>query len=317
MKFSDLTEAQILALAITAEEEDSHIYRDFAASLRDDFPATADLFTKMAAEEDGHRHRLTELYRKKFGEHIPLIQRRDVKGFIVRRPSWITKNLRPEKARQEAAVMEIEARRFYEAAAQRATDASIRQLLNDLAQEEQRHENAAEEITGEQAASGQIDEEKEAARRFFVLRFVQPGLAGLMDGSVSTLAPLFAAAFATNNTGATFKVGLAASVGAGISMGFAEALSDDGKLSGRGAPWLRGVICGLMTMVGGLGHTLPYLIRDFRTATTLAIVVVVLELAAISWVRKRFMDTPLLSAIFQVVVGGVLVFIAGWLIGAG
>jgi rubrerythrin len=317
MKFSDLTEAQILALAITAEEEDSHIYRDFAASLRDDFPATADLFTKMAAEEDGHRHRLTELYRKKFGEHIPLIQRRDVKGFIVRRPSWITKNLRPEKARREAAVMEIEARRFYEAAAQRATDASIRQLLNDLAQEEQRHENAAEEITGEQAAAGRIDEEKEAARRFFVLRFVQPGLAGLMDGSVSTLAPLFAAAFATNNTGATFKVGLAASVGAGISMGFAEALSDDGKLSGRGAPWLRGVICGLMTMVGGLGHTLPYMIRDFRTATTLAIVVVVLELAAISWVRKRFMDTPLLSAIFQVVVGGVLVFIAGWLIGAG
>jgi rubrerythrin len=285
--------------------------------LRADFPATADLFNKMAAEEDGHRHRLTELYRQRFGDHIPLIRRQDVKGFVVHRPSWITRNVRPEKARQEAALMEIEARRFYEAAARRTTDVAIRQLLNDLAQEEQRHENAAEEITGEQAASGQIAEEREAARRFFVLRFVQPGLAGLMDGSVSTLAPLFAAAFATGNTLATFKVGLAASVGAGISMGFAEALSDDGKLSGRGAPWLRGTICGLMTMVGGLGHTLPYLIRNFQTATTLAIVVVVIELAAISWIRKRYMDTPLLSAVFQVVVGGLLVFLAGWLIGSG
>jgi len=317
MKFSDLNEAQLLALAISAEEEDSHIYRDFADHLRDGFPAAAELFAKMAIEEDGHRHRLTELYQKKFGEHIPLIRRQDVKGFLTRRPSWIARNVLPEKARQEAAVMEIEARSFYEAAARRTTDAAIRQLLNDLAQEEQRHENAAEEITGAQAASGQLAQESEAARRFFVLRFVQPGLAGLMDGSVSTLAPLFAAAFATASTGAAFKVGIAASVGAGISMGFAEALSDDGKLSGRGAPWLRGFICGVMTMIGGLGHTLPYLISDFRTATSAAIGVVVVELAAISWIRRRFMDTPLLGAIFQVVVGGVLVFLAGWLIGSG
>src|ERR1043166_6308221 len=317
MKFSDLNEAQLLALAISAEEEDSHIYRDFADHLRDGFPAAAELFAKMAIEEDGHRHRLTELYRKKFGEHIPLIRRQDVKGFLTRRPSWIARNVLPEKARQEAAVMEIEARSFYEAAARRTTDAAIRQLLNDLAQDEQRHENAAEEITGAQAASGQLAQESEAARRFFVLRFVQPGLAGLMDGSVSTLAPLFAAAFATASTGAAFKVGIAASVGAGISMGFAEALSDDGKLSGRGAPWLRGFICGVMTMIGGLGHTLPYLISDFRTATSAAIGVVVVELAAISWIRRRFMDTPLLGAIFQVVVGGVLVFLAGWLIGSG
>ncbi len=317
MKFSDLGESQILALAISAEEEDSHIYRDFADSLRESFPPTAELFDKMAVEEDGHRHRLTELYRQKFGEHIPLIRREDVKGFLVHRPSWMVRNLLPEKARQEAALMEIQSRRFYEASARRTTDAALRQLLNDLAQEEQRHENAAEQITGEQAASGQLAQEREAARRFFVLRFVQPGLAGLMDGSVSTLAPLFAAAFATGNTAATFKVGLAASVGAGISMGFAEALSDDGKLSGRGAPWLRGFICGLMTMVGGLGHTVPYLLPDFHTATTAAIIVVILELAAISWIRKRYMDTALLSAIFQVVVGGVLVFIAGWLIGSG
>src|SRR6266436_1720519 len=317
MHFRDLNQAQILALAITAEEEDARIYRDFAESLSTDFPATAELFTKMAGEEDGHRHRLIEVYRQRFGEHIPLIRRQDVKGFIVRRPSWFTRTLRPEHARQEAALMEIEARRFYEAAAQRTTDAGIRQLLGDLAQEEQRHEAAAEEITDAHASSGEIRREHDVARRLFVLRFIQPGLAGLMDGSVSTLAPLFAAAFATGNTLATFKVGLAASVGAGISMGFAEALSDDGKLSGRGTPWLRGAVCGLMTALGGLGHTMPYLIHDFHVATTIALVVVAIELAVISWIRRHYMDTPLLAAVFQVVVGGVLVFLAGWLIGSG
>jgi rubrerythrin len=315
MKFSDLNEAQILALAVTAEEEDARIYRDFAESLRADFPASAELFIQMAAEEDGHRHRLSEEYRRRFGEHIPLIRRQDVKGFTLHRPSWYARTLRPENARDQAALMEIESRRFYEAAAQRTTDAGIRQLVDDLAQEEQRHETTAEEITNEQAKSGALSHEQAAARRLFVLRFVQPGLAGLMDGSVSTLAPLFAAAFATGNTLATFKVGLAASVGAGISMGFAEAMSDDGKLSGRGAPWIRGAVCGLMTTVGGLGHTMPYLIHDFHLATAIALVIVAIELGVIAWIRKRFMDTPLLSAIFQVVVGGVLVFLAGWLIG--
>jgi len=317
MKFSDLNEAQILALAVTAEEEDARIYRDFAESLRADFPATAELFAKMAEEEDGHRHRLSEEYRRRFGEHIPLIRRQDVKGFTVHRPSWFARTLRPEHARDEAALMEIESRRFYEAAAQRTNDAGIRQLLDDLAQEEQRHEITAGEINDAQAKSGALSHESAAARRLFVLRFVQPGLAGLMDGSVSTLAPLFAAAFATGNTLATFKVGLAASVGAGISMGFAEAMSDDGKLSGRGAPWIRGAVCGLMTTVGGLGHTMPYLIHDFHLATAIALVIVAIELGVIAWIRKRFMDTPLLSAIFQVVVGGVLVFLAGWLIGMG
>ncbi len=317
MHFRDLNESQILALAVTAEEEDARIYRDFAESLRTDFPATAELFTKMAVEEDGHRHRLIEGYRKKFGEHIPFIRRQDVKGFNLRRPSWFTTALAPGHARAEAALMEIDARRFYEAAAQRTDDAGIRQLLDDLAQEEGRHEATAEEITDEQATSGALHHERDTERRLFVLRFVQPGLAGLMDGSVSTLAPLFAAAFATMNTVATFKVGLAASVGAGISMGFAEALSDDGKLSGRGAPWTRGAVCGLMTAIGGLGHTLPYLIHNFHFATTIALFVVAVELAVIAWIRRRYMDTPLLSAVFQVVVGGVLVFLAGWLIGAG
>jgi rubrerythrin len=317
MNFRDLNEAQILALAITAEEEDARIYRDFAESLRKDFPASAEMFTSMAAEEDGHRHRLLESYRQRFGEHIPLIRRQDVKGFVVRRPSRFKRMLRPEHAREEAALMEIESHRFYEEAALRTDDAGVRQLLGDLAQEEQRHEATAEGITDAQVASGALVKERDVARRLFVLRFVQPGLAGLMDGSVSTLAPLFAAAFATGNTLETFKVGLAASVGAGISMGFAEAMSDDGKLSGRGAPVPRGAVCGLMTALGGLGHTMPYLIRDFHTATSIALVVVGVELAVISWIRKRYMDTPLLSAIFQVVVGGVLVFLAGWLIGSG
>jgi rubrerythrin len=317
MRFKDLNEAQVLAVAITAEEEDAHIYRDFAESLRKDFPASSDLFIKMAQEEDDHRHRLIELYRNRFGEHIPLIRRQDVKGFLQRRSSWISQTLRPENARQEAALMEIEARRFYEAAAGKAQDAGIRQLLGDLAQEEISHENKFEEINTAQVASGEVNIEHETAKRLFVLRFIQPGLAGLMDGSVSTLAPLFAAAFATSSPQETFKVGLAASIGAGISMGFAEALSDDGKISGRGSPLLRGIVCGVMTAMGGLGHTIPFLINDFHTAVTVAMIVVVIELAVISWIRKRYMDTPLLSAIFQVVVGGMLVFLVGWLVGSG
>jgi rubrerythrin len=316
MRFSDLNESQLLALAITAEEEDGHIYRDFAQELRKNFPATAELFDRMADQESGHRHRLIDLYQKKFGEHIPLVRRQDVQGFMERRSSWLLRTVRPEKAREQAALMEVEACRFYEAAAQKAKDASIRQLLGDLAQEEQRHESIAEQINEKQAASGELDIEKNVARRLFVLHFVQPGLAGLMDGSVSTLAPLFAAAFATANTAETFKVGLAASVGAGISMGFAEALSDDGKLSGRGTPWIRGVVCGFMTALGGLGHTLPFLFSDFHLAMTVAMVVVGIELTIISLIRWRYMDTPFLSAAFQVIVGGLLVFLTGWFIGA-
>jgi erythrin-vacuolar iron transport family protein len=316
MRFNELNEAQILALAISSEEEDAHIYRDFAESLRKDFPASSELFIKMAGEEDVHRHRLIELYQSKFGEHIPLIRRQDVKGFLQRRRSWINQTLRPEKGRQEAALMEIEARHFYEAAARKTQDAGIRQLLGDLAQEEITHENKFEEINTAQIASGEVNIEHETARRLFVLRFIQPGLAGLMDGSVSTLAPLFAAAFATSNTEETFKVGLAASIGAGISMGFAEALSDDGKISGRGSPLIRGIVCGVMTAMGGLGHSIPFLIKDFHTAVTIAMIVVIVELAVIAWIRKRYMDTALLSAIFQVVVGGILVFLVGWLVGS-
>ena len=317
MRFKDLNEAQLLAVAITAEEEDGHIYRDFAEKLRRDFPSTAELFMQMAQEESMHRHRLIDVYRKRFGDHIPLIRRQDVKGFWVPPSWWLVDMIRPEKAREQAALMEIEARRFYEAAAARSSDAAVRQLLGDLAQEEIHHEKVASEMTEAHEQSGAVANERHVARRLFVLRIVQPALAGLMDGSVSTLAPLFAAAFATGHSLETFKVGMAASVGAGISMGFAEALSDDGKLSGRGTPWLRGVVCGVMTTLGGIGHTLPYLIKDFHLATTVAIGVVVAELGAISLIRWKYMDTPLLSASFQVIVGGVLVFLAGWLIGSG
>jgi rubrerythrin len=316
MRFSELNESQLLALAITAEEEDGRLFRDFARQLRKNYPATSELFERMADEESNHRHRLLELYRQKFGEHIPLVRRQDVKGFPVPCISWPLQGIRPERAREQAALMEVSAQKFYEAAAVQCQDAAVRQLLGDLAQEEQRHEAAAEKINEKQAASGELDIEKHVERRLFVLQFIQPGLAGLMDGSVSTLAPLFAAAFATSNTVETFKVGLAASVGAGISMGFAEALSDDGKLSGRGTPWLRGSVCGLMTGLGGLGHTLPYLIPNFRLATTIAMIVVAIELSIISFIRWRFMDTAFLAAAFQVVVGGLLVFLAGWFIGA-
>ena len=316
MRFCDLNESQLLALAITAEEEDGRIYSDFAQELRKNFPATAELFDHMANEESGHRHRLIDLYRKKFGEHIPLVRRQDVKGFMVPRSSWLVRTLRPEKAREQAALMEVDARRFYEAAARQSKDAAVRQLLGDLAQEEQRHESVAEKINEKQSAAGELDIEKNVARRIFVMHIVQPGLAGLMDGSVSTLAPLFAAAFATSNTGDALKVGLAASVGAGISMGFAEALSDDGRISGRGTPWIRGVVCGFMTALGGLGHTLPFLIHNFQLAMSIAMAVVIVELTIISLIRWRYMDTPFLSASFQVIVGGLLVFLAGWFIGA-
>ena len=316
-RFADLTEQEVLALAITNEEEDSRIYRGFAEGLREQFPSSAKVFDEMADEEVTHRTRLYDLYRQKFGEYLPLIRRQDVKGFIQHKKSlWLMKPLRLEEVRKYAESMEYEAERFYQKAAQNARDASVRQLLVELAEAEADHEHLAGKLERSILTQDARQTEDETARRIFVLQYVQPGLAGLMDGSVSTLAPLFAAAFATHNTWATFLVGLAASIGAGISMGFAEALSDDGSLTGRGTPWLRGTICGLMTTVGGLGHTLPYIIPHFWWATSISIAVVAVELWAISWIRTRFMDTPFLQAAFQVVVGGVLVFLAGIFIGS-
>jgi rubrerythrin len=315
-RFSDLTEQEVLALAITNEEEDSRIYRGFADGLREQAPASAKMFELMAEEEVRHRSRLNDLYKQKFGDYLPLIRRQDVKGFLSHKPLWLVRPLGLDEVRKYAAEMEYETARFYRKAAETSRDASVRQLLIDLAEAEDKHEGIANRL-GERLLTPETRaSEDETARRVFVLQFVQPGLVGLMDGSVSTLAPLFAAAFATHHTWETFLVGMAASVGAGISMGFAEALSDDGSLSGRGTPWLRGAVCGLMTTIGGLGHTLPYLIPDFLTATIVSVMVVAVELAAISYIRYRYMDTPFLAATFQIVVGGVLVFLAGILIGS-
>ena len=314
--FSDLTEQEVLALAITNEEEDSRIYRGFAEGLREQFPSSAKVFDEMAEEEVHHRAMLYDLYRQRFGEYLPLIRRQDVKGFIqAKKPLWLMRPLGLDEVRKFAEDMEFQAERFYRKAAENARDASVRELLITLAEAEAGHENLAHKLSETILTAGAREKEDETARRAFLLQYVQPGLVGLMDGSVSTLAPLFAAAFATHSTWETFLVGMAASVGAGISMGFAEALSDDGSLTGRGTPWLRGTVSGVMTAVGGLGHTLPYLIPDFWIATFVAIFVVVIELAVISWIRYRFMDTPFLQAAFQIVVGGTLVFIAGILIG--
>ncbi len=313
--FEELNEKEILALAISLEEEDERVYADYADGLKEEYPASSSLFAEMRQEESGHRRRLIELYREKFGEHSPLIRRQDVKGFVQRRPVWLIRPLGIDTVRQQASAIEVETRRFYERAAARTRDASIRQLLDDLAQEERTHEDRAQELTEEKLKPEVKQDEERARRRLFVLQIVQPGLEGLMDGSVSTLAPVFAAALATHKSWDAFLVGLAASLGAGISMGFAEALSDDGSLTGRGHPLIRGLVCGGMTTLGGIGHTLPFLIPGLRTALTVAICVVLVELAAITWIRHRYMDTPTWSAAFQVILGGALVFATGILIG--
>ena len=316
-RFADLSEQEVLALAISSEEDDARIYRGYGARLLAEYPASAAVFNGMAAEEDGHRQRLIDLHQIRFGDTIPLIRREHVAGFYARSPVWLIENLSLERIRAEAEAMEDQARQFYERAAARTTDAATRKLLGDLAAAEAAHEVKAEALIDEHLGAGARQVEDKSARRQFILTWVQPGLAGLMDGSVSTLAPIFATAFATHDTHTTLLVGLAASVGAGISMGFTEAAHDDGVLSGRGSPWKRGLASGVMTTIGGLGHALPYLITDFRTATTIAMAVVFVELWAIAWIQNKFMETPFLRAALQVVVGGALVFAAGVLIGGG
>lgn len=311
----ELTDREVLALAIQSEEEDGRIYRDFAEGLKNSFPASATVFMSMAEEESSHRRALLDLFQQRFGAHLPLVRRDDVRGFMKRRPVWMTQAFDIRAVRHQAETMEAETRSFYARAATQSSDPEVRKLLGDLAEVEAGHQALASSLEADIPDAAKA-EETETARRMFVLQIIQPGLAGLMDGSVSTLAPVFAAAFATQNSWNAFLVGMAASIGAGISMGFAEALSDDGLLTGRGHPWLRGLICGLMTTLGGIGHTLPYLISNFRTATGVAIAVVIVELLAISWIRARYMDTPFLKAAFQVVIGGLLVFATGILIGS-
>lgn len=316
-RFRDLSEQEVLALAISSEEDDARIYRGYAETLRADYPDSAKVFEGMAAEEDQHRQRLIDLHRSRFGDVIPLIRREHVAGYYNRRPVWLVENLGLERIRAEAEAMEREAEHFYLKAAQMTRDAATRKLLGDLAAAEAGHQSTAEELEARHLTEDARSSEEDQARRQFILTWVQPGLAGLMDGSVSTLAPIFATAFATHDTWTTFLVGLAASVGAGISMGFTEAASDDGELSGRGSPVKRGFASGIMTTVGGLGHALPYLIPDFWTATVTAFIVVFIELWAIAWIQNKFMETPFFRAAFQVVLGGALVFAAGVLIGSG
>lgn len=316
-RFADLSEQEVLALAISSEEDDARIYRSYAQRLRADYPASALVFDGMAVEEDDHRQSLIDLHVARFGAVIPLIRREHVAGFYARKPVWLNETLGLEAIRAEARGMESQAAAFYERAAARTTDAATRKLLGSLAAAEAGHVDAADGLEAKHLSGAEKDAEDHGARRQFILTWVQPGLAGLMDGSVSTLAPIFATAFATQNTWTTFLVGLAASVGAGISMGFTEAAHDDGVLSGRGSPWKRGLASGVMTTLGGLGHAMPYLIPDFWTATTLAMAVVFVELWAIAWIQNRFMDTPFLRAALQVVLGGALVFAAGVLIGGG
>jgi rubrerythrin len=313
--FSDLTEQEIIALAISSEDDDARTYASFADALQEQYPASARVFIDMAEEEHEHRRRLTEAYVAKFGDHIPLIRRSDVTGFVKHQPAWLMKHLSLETVRKRAEVMELENYRFYKQAAERSSDADVKKLLLELAEEEKDHESLAGKLEEKHLTADAKIEEQDAEKQLFLLQVIQPGLLGLMDGSVSTLAPLFAAAFATHDTWQTFLVGAAASIGAGISMGFAEALSDDGELTGRGHPLIRGTAAGVMTAVGGLGHTLPYLINDFWTATVLAVLIVFVELWAISWVRYKYMDTPFLRAAFQIAVGGFIVFLAGILIG--
>jgi rubrerythrin len=234
--FKDLDERELLALAITQEEEDGRIYGAFAERFRETFPHSAEAFAAMRDEESGHRDRLFARYRERFGDNLPFLRRQDVRGYIPRRPIWLNRLLTVGQAWREVESMEVESRKFYERAIERATDAPTRELLNQLAAEEGNHEERAAALEAELEQSGDRAKENVAERRRFVLQIIQPGLAGLMDGSVSTLAPVFAAAFATKDSWDAFIVGMAASIGAGISMGFAEALSDDGALSGRGQP---------------------------------------------------------------------------------
>src|SRR5258707_2015318 len=314
--FYELNEKELLALAISSEEEDSKIYGSFAEKVRGEFPATAQLLDSMQEQESDHRRRLIDMFQSRFGNKIPLIRRQDLKELIRRRSIGRNRTFALPEIRREVQTKESETTRFYERAIERTTDPEIRKLLGDLVEIERKHEDFADEFVKEKSEKGEFAKEDEARRRLFVLQVVQPGLAGLMDGSVSTLAPVFAAAFATRNSWDAFLVGIAASVGAGISMGFAEALSDDGALSGRGQPLLRGTVCGLMTTLGGIGHTLPFLIPSFLLATLIAVVVVAIELGVIAWIRNHFMDTPLLAAIFQVVLGGGLGFLSGRFVGA-
>lgn len=311
--FSDLDQSELLGLAVSLGEEHARIYAEYAHGLAMSEPAMSETFASMAAEEDAHRRALIDLYQQTYGNHIPLIRPQDVRGFAHYDPIWSRDPIDPDEVRVQAEAIAREARQFYDSARNRTSDTSVRKFLGDLVAAEDRHLGQARRTAQE---GGTKHAQSDSAQRAFILQYIQPGLNGLIDGSISTLAPIFAVAFATYDTWTTFLVGLAASVGAGISMGIAEAMSDDGLISGRGNPWKRGAVTGVMTAVGGLGHTLPYLISDFWTATAIAAIIVLVELWIIAWVRARYMDTPFMRSALEVVAGGLIVFGVGIAIGS-
>lgn len=316
LQLQDLDQREILALAISLEEEHSRIYDSYASALDEAYPASAGIFREMSLEENEHRRWLIDVFQHQFGDHIPLIRRSDIAGMAQPKPIWLVRPLGIDRMRAQVEEIEAETQNFYRSALPKISDANARRLIGDLIAAEERHLNLAERLAETNLTADVRETEAHAERRQFVLQYIQPGLTGLIDGSISTLAPIFAAAFATHNTWQTFLVGLAASVGAGISMGIAEAMADDGQISGRGSPLIRGVVTGAMTALGGLGHTLPYLIADFKTATITACVVVLIELWIIAWIRARYMETQFWRAVFEVVVGGLVVFGVGILIGS-
>ena len=316
-KFQDLNDNEILSLAIDSLEEDIKLYDEYSSHFLINYPVTSKMFKQMSILKNKNRKKLVELHKKKFGETLNITNQKEIANYFKRKPEWLVIKNSIEKVRNEIIEMETLSAQFYNSFAKKSQNIEIRNLLIDLALMSREQKDNAKLILLNAQKSRSAQEEVTKDKRQFILTWVQPGLAGLMDGSVSTLAPIFATAFATKDSHTTLLVGLAASIGAGISMGFTEAVHDDGVISGRGSPIKRGFASGIMTTIGGLGHALPYLISDFYVATVIAMFFVLVELWAIAWIQAKYMEIKFTKAVFQVVFGGSLVLAAGILIGGG
>lgn len=316
-KFQDLNDNEILSLAIDNLEEDIKLYDEYSSHFLINYPVTSKMFKQMSILKNKNRKKLVELHKKKFGETLSITDQKEIANYFKRKPEWLVIKNSIEKVRNEIVEMETLSAQFYNSFAKKSQNIEIRNLLIDLAIMSREQKDNAKLILLNAQKSRSAKEEVTKDKRQFILTWVQPGLAGLMDGSVSTLAPIFATAFATKDSHTTLLVGLAASIGAGISMGFTEAVHDDGVISGRGSPIKRGFASGIMTTIGGLGHALPYLISDFYVATVIAMFFVLVELWAIAWIQAKYMEIKFTKAVFQVVFGGSLVLAAGILIGGG
>lgn len=315
--FQDLNDDEILSLSIDILEEDIRLYDDYSSHFLINYPETSKMFKKMSILKNKNRQQLIKLHKKKFGETLNITHKNEIYNFFKRKPKWFVIKNSIEKVRNEIIEMEANSSQFYNSFAKKSNNIETRNLLIDLAMMSREQKDNAKLILLNTQKLHSAKEEVTKDKKQFILTWVQPGLAGLMDGSVSTLAPIFATAFATKDSHTTLLVGLAASIGAGISMGFTEAVHDDGVISGRGSPIKRGFASGIMTTIGGLGHALPYLISDFYVATVIAMFFVLVELWAIAWIQAKYMKIKFTKAVFQVVFGGSLVLAAGILIGGG